>query len=258
MNGLRGATIERDPFPHVVIDGALDQDLYRELVATMPSDEQLLRGRELESNTTYRTSAEWLLREGPPPWRAFAKRYTSREFFAEVIALFGGELQRFADAKTSVRFAEPFADVALDCQLMWGSPVKRLSRPQPVHVDRECALFAGLLYFRRDDDDSKGGDLEVYRWCGDARSYDDARIVPDALVTRVKTIPYAANRLVLFPHSPDALHGVSLRSLTPHPRLHVNFLAETRDANRTLVQRLPASPSSRRASAEAPRIEGAR
>jgi hypothetical protein len=226
MNALRSATVEREPFPHVVIDHALDDALYRELVAAMPSDEELLRGRELESNMTYRTSAEWLLREAPSPWRAFAAQYTSREFFAEVVALFNDELLRFADAKTSIRYVEPFADVALDCQLMWGSPVKRLSRPHPVHVDRECALFAGLLYFRRDDDDSRGGDLELYRWRGDARAYDEGRIVPDALVQKVKTIPYAANRLVLFPHSPDALHGVSLRSLTPHPRLHVNFLGE--------------------------------
>jgi hypothetical protein len=226
MKGLLKASIERDPFPHVVIDHALDDDLYRELVATMPSDQELLRGRELESNMTYRTSAEWLLREGPPAWRAFAESHTSREFFAEVVELFRDELQKFANAQTSIRFVEPFADVALDCQLMWGSPVKRLSRPHPVHVDRECALFAGLLYFRRDDDDSRGGDLELYRWRGDARAYDEGRIVPDALVEKVKTIRYAANRLVLFPHSPDALHGVSLRSLTPHPRLHVNFLGE--------------------------------
>ena len=49
------------------------------------------------------------------------------------------------------------------------------------------------------------------------------------LMERMKTIPYAANRLVFFIHSPDALHGVSARSATPHPRLHVNFLAELRE-----------------------------
>jgi len=48
-------------------------------------------------------------------------------------------------------------------------------------------------------------------------------------VEKVKTIPYAANRLVFFIHSPVAVHGVSVRSVTPHPRLHVNFLAELRE-----------------------------
>jgi hypothetical protein len=220
------APIQREPFPHVVIDDALDASLYRELVATMPPDEALLRGRALENNTTYRTSAEWLLREAPRCWRELAEHYTSRAFFAEVLALFGEWLPGFHDARTGIRFAEPFEDVALDCQLMWGSPVTHLSRPHPVHLDRSRALFAGLLYFRRDDDDSRGGDLELYRWRGDVRSYDEQRIVPDSFVEKVKTIPYAANRLVMFPQSENALHAVSIRSVTKHPRLHVNFLAE--------------------------------
>lgn len=231
MNGrsisFPSSIVEREPFPHVVIDDALDAHLYRELVANMPSDGALLRGRPLQNNATYRTSAEWLLREAAPCWREFASYYTSRAFFREVLALFDGAFPReLAHAQTSIRFVEPNADVALDCQLMWGSPVQWRSRPHPVHLDRECALYAGLLYFRRVDDDSTGGDLELYRWRGDERTCDESRIVPDALVERVKTIPYAANRLVMFPHSPDALHAVSIRSVTPHPRLHVNFLAE--------------------------------
>jgi len=223
------AIVERDPFPHVVIDDALDAELYRELVANMPSDEALLRGRPLQNNTTYRTSAEWLLREAAPCWREFAAYYTSRAFFREVVAMFDLPAQ-LAHVQTSIRFVEPFADVALDCQLMWGSPVQWPSRPHPVHLDRECALYAGLLYFRRADDDSRGGDLELYRWRGDERAFDKSRIVPDSLVEKVKTIPYAANRLVMFAQSPDALHAVSIRSITPHPRLHVNFLAEKRAA----------------------------
>ena len=99
-------------------------------------------------------------------------------------------------------------------------------QPHRVHVDRQVALFAGLLYMRRPDDDSRGGDLELYRFRDRPRRFEPGRYVDDALVELVKTIPYEANRLVFFVHSPDALHGVSPRSVTPHPRLHVNFLAE--------------------------------
>ena len=33
-------------------------------------------------------------------------------------------------------------------------------------------------------------------------------------------------KLVFFIHSPHSLHGVTTRSVTSWPRLHVNFLAE--------------------------------
>jgi hypothetical protein len=45
-------------------------------------------------------------------------------------------------------------------------------------------------------------------------------------VERVKVVEYRKNTLVLFPHSPDSVHGVSLRSASAFPRRHVNFVGE--------------------------------
>jgi hypothetical protein len=241
LHRLTQADIEPHPFPHVVVEDALDPELYRELEAVMPSADAILRGRAVENNMPYRSSAEHILADAPPLWQEFTRLHTSAAFFAEVVALFGDtiralhpELEARAgkpleELRTNVRFVEPFADVALDCQLTYGSPVTQATRSHRVHVDRQVALYAGLLYFRRAGDDSEGGDLELYRFRGSERAYDDGRFVDDALVEKVKTIPYAANRLVFFIHSPNALHGVSVRSVTPHPRLHVNFIAELRE-----------------------------
>jgi hypothetical protein len=241
LHGLTPDRIDPDPFPHVVVDGALDPALYRELEAAIPPADALLFGRALENNTPYHYSAEHILAEASPRWREFARLHTSDIFFAEMVTLFGDTIRalhptlearagkRLAEMKSSIRFVEPFADVALDCQITYGSPVMRATRCHRVHVDRQVALYAGLLYFRRGDDDSSGGDLELYRFRGNARAYDEGRHVDDALVERVKTIPYAANRLAFFIHSPQSLHGVSVRSVTPHPRMHVNFLAEFRE-----------------------------
>jgi hypothetical protein len=241
LHGVTPDRINRDPFPHVVVDDALDPALYRELEAALPPAETLRRGRALENNTPYRYSAEHILAEAPPRWREFTEAHTSAAFFAEVVALFGETIRtlhpaletragkRLEEMKSSIRFVEPFADVALDCQIVYGSPVTEATRCHRVHVDRQVALYAGLLYFRDGDDRSSGGDLELYRFRGEARAYDEGRYVDDALVERVKTIPYAANRLAFFIHSPVALHGVSVRSVTPYPRMHVNFLAEFRE-----------------------------
>jgi hypothetical protein len=40
------------------------------------------------------------------------------------------------------------------------------------------------------------------------------------------TVPYAANRLVIFPQGLHALHGVSPRHPTPHTRRYVFITAE--------------------------------
>lgn len=241
LHGLTRADIEREPFPHVVVDGALEPELYRELAAAMPDAATLLAGRTLQNNTAYRYSAGQILAGAPPVWQELVRLHTSQEFFGQVAALFGDVIRELhpaleqrtgrplEDLRTNVRFAEPFADAALDCQITWGSPVTTPTRCVGVHVDRQVALYAGLLYFRLPEDDSTGGDLELYRFRGSERAYSDDRWVDEALVEKVKTIPYAANRMVFFIHSPVAVHAVSVRSATPHPRLHVNFLAELRE-----------------------------
>ncbi len=238
LHRVTGADIDPHPFPHVVVDDAVEPELYRRLAAAMPEPEMILRGRTAENNSPYRLSAQELLATSAHEvWQELTRLHTSREFFGDVVRVFGDTIRALhpglesragtLDAlRTSVRFAEPFADAALDCQITWGSPVDVPTRCHRVHVDRQVALYAGLLYMRQPEDDSRGGDLELYRFRARPRVFESGRYVDDALVERVKTIPYAANRLVFFIHSPDALHGVSARSTTPHPRLHVNFLAE--------------------------------
>ncbi len=241
LHGLTPAAIDHDPFPHVVVDGALEPDVYRALAAAIPPAEVLLRGRPLESNKPYRYEAEHILGNAPLVWQEFTRVHTSPQFFAEVTALFGDTVRalhpslearvgkRLEELRTNVRFAEPFADVALDSQISYGAPVSSPSRSIRAHVDRRVALYAGLLYFRLPGDDSSGGDLELYRFRGDTREFEEDRFVDDALLEKVKTVPYAANRAVFFIHSPNALHGVSVREVTPHPRLLVNMVAEFRE-----------------------------
>ncbi len=230
------ADIVREPFPHVVIDAALEPEVYAELVRTLPSVEVLLAGRPLENNINYHTPATALLTraEFAPVWRELAAVHTSPAFFAEVMSLFGDVIRELhphvaLDGSTGVRdrtSTEPPPPFALDCQIAWTSPVTVPSTSNRCHVDREVALYAGLLYMRPPHDRVPGGDLALYRFRGAERAYDDLRFVDERLVEPVKVVPYAANRLVFFIHSPVALHGVTPRQPTPLPRLHVNFLAE--------------------------------
>ncbi len=230
------ADLVREPFPHVVIDDALEPEVYAELVRTFPSDDVLIDGRPLENNTGYHTPARELLTraEFAPVWRELAAVHTSPAFFAEVVSLFGEVIRELhpqldLDAPTGVRdrgSTAPPPPFALDCQIAWTSPVTVPSTSNRCHVDREVALYAGLLYMRPPHDHVPGGDLALCRFRGAERAYDAMRFVDERLVQTVKVIPYAANRAVFFIHSPVALHAVTPRAVTPLPRLHVNFLAE--------------------------------
>lgn len=236
--------VERDPFPHLVIEDALDADLYGELAATFPDGDLLRDGRTVESNRYAHYHANQILADErvAPLWRRFVAYHTSSAFYAEVLALLGDAIRETHPSlrmpvETSIRFAgradspvrpEP-RDIMLECQFAWCEPATSVSSSAPCHLDREVSLFAGLLYFRQEGDDSQGGDLELYRFLDDARAWDEHSRVPPELVERVKTIPYRANTLVLFVNSARSLHGVSPRSVTPWPRLHVNFVGELRE-----------------------------
>lgn len=235
LHKVTRADVVLRPFPHVVVDGALEEDLYAQLTSAFPPSEAILDGRAVESNAPYRMPAARLLSDARVTecWKEFARYHTSTAFFREVMSIFGDAIRELnpslpslQEARTSIRGAEPFADVALDCQPCWGAPVTRASSSDPCHVDRPVTLFAGLLYCRLPGDETPGGDLELYRFRSWERRYDATRHVEASLIEPVRRIEYAANRLVFFLQSPHSLHGVTVRAVTPWPRLHVNFLAE--------------------------------
>src|ERR1051325_11247992 len=143
--------IARQPFPHVVGDGAAEE--YDRL--SFPDPDLIRDGRPLESNCTYRMPAARILSDPriSAEWKDFAQKHTSREFLAEVVGLFGDAIRelhpdlearlgcRLEDARTSIRGMEPPADLALDCQICWGSPGATPSRSGACHVDRQVALL---------------------------------------------------------------------------------------------------------------------
>src|SRR5262249_31279274 len=156
-----------EPFPHVVVDDAVEPELYARLAAAFPPAEVVVDGREVTNNAAYHLRTARLVADArvAPAWKAFARAHTSAEVFREVVEIFGDAIRalhpdlesrlgrRLEEARTSIREAEPFADLALDCQPTWGSPVLQRSRTHPVHIDRPVALYAGLLYCQLPEDD---------------------------------------------------------------------------------------------------------
>lgn len=239
--------INLQPFPHVVASPALDPDYYEELAACYPSVQRVAGLPPHMNNCLYLLPAKEVIADTSIPeiWRDFFRYHCSSNFLWEILQFWNefisGEYPRVEEQfgkpaqELTVGIRSPGkekadenrqADVMLDCQFGVNTPVTEPSSVRGPHTDRIYKLFAGLLYFRLDEDDSRGGDLDFYRFKAGKEVYVERPDVRMGLVERVLEIPYRKNTFVMWLNTPRSLHGVSQRSVTDHPRRYVNFMGE--------------------------------
>lgn len=264
LNEAARAEKHLDPFPYAVIRNALREDVFAALSATYPSIEMIAGTGALQNNTLYLKSAREVVNDPvyPALWREFFAYHCSRAFYLESLAFWREELQdthagvvrthgkAFDDFTCGMRHTgdrdnpeNRTSDIQLDCQFGVNSPVERVTSVRGPHVDTRYKLYAAILYFRSDGDDSGGGNLEFYRYRDPALRFRpgapiDAdfvnrcparalnRIEP-AYVEKVTTFTYEPNTLVMWLNTPQSIHGVSPRACTQWPRRYVNFLGES-------------------------------
>lgn len=264
LNKAAQAEKHLDPFPYAVIRNAVREELFAQLSAAYPRIETIAGPGALRNNTLYLKSAREVVDDAAYPelWRAFFAYHCSREFYLESLEFWREELRtthagvehthgkRFDDFSCGMRYPgdrdnpeNRTEDIQLDCQFGVNSPVTRVTSVRGPHVDTRYKLFAAILYFRADGDDSSGGELEFYRYRDPALRYRpgepiDARFVDNcparALnriepthVEKIRTFAYEPNTLVMWLNTPQSIHGVSPRACTRWPRRYVNFLGES-------------------------------
>jgi hypothetical protein len=245
LAGVTPAHIKREPFPHIVIPDAMDPALYDQLAGSFPPFSRIawsdLRDK-LPNNRRYLMMAKLIMEapDLPTCWKDFVGLHSSREFLAEVAALFEGEwhpdLLKTLDGDLTAHqtdrldlrlIAENRPRISQDARIEINTPVRDTpSSVRGPHLDTPNRLYSGLFYMRAPEDDSIGGDLVLYRWRDGPKGDVNAYILPPDSVEEVVHVPYRANQLVLFPQGISALHGVSARHPTPHMRRYVFITAE--------------------------------
>ena len=257
------SNIRTEPFPHLVVNGALPQDIFEELIESFPTDEEIAGSRPMSSNKLIMVGARQIGEQIKISdiWKEYADYHTSHAFFLDVIELWQDFIAEaypdieavlgkpLSDATTDRRHpgeaqnkANQNRDIQLDCQFGINCPVETPSSVRGPHIDSANKLFAGLLYFRHRDDDSTGGDLEMYRYRDPRLHYRPGAAVdresfiamsarklsriPPGDLEKVSSIPYQANTLVMWLNTPYALHGVSPRQPTSWSRRYTNLLGE--------------------------------
>lgn len=252
LSNASSSSLVLDPYPHLVIQNALDAEIFAQLAASFPPDELVVNGREVK-DTWYDYPACKVGRDQriTQAWRDFFAYHVSREFFLELASLFGDvirETHPHLESRMGKPLSEvivgmrpggkgdplaPGADVSMECQF-YTNFTRAPRAVRGPHVDRPSELFAALLYFRQDGDESTGGDLDIcqaidpglYPSVSSVLLNELPAEVSSSAVRTVKTAKYAANTLVLFINSPKSIHAVSGRSPTPLTRRHINFCCD--------------------------------
>jgi hypothetical protein len=247
LRRARAADVVVDPFPYIVIDDALPDEICDALIAQYPPLDALAVDAT-ENNSRWSVPAWHAQQNGriARVWQDLVAYHASHAFFDDFVRVFGDHVVRlyphvFPDIATlraqrlGVRERDSMenCDFLLDAQISGNTPVRDASSVKTIHIDSEHKLFTALLYLRSPDDDSVGGDLDVVRFRADLTAAErrqryDGMFVDDALTEHVTTVPYRRNTLFMFVNGLEALHGVTVRQPTQHLRLFLNLVGETR------------------------------
>ena len=243
LSGLTPADIRREPFPHIVARAPMAPETYAALSESFPPLSLIAwSGAQdrLRSNRRYELSAQAILDtpDLPDCWKEFVATHSAPALVDQVAELFqgfwpepllqqvGGDLRGHVTSRL-VRWSDRQRPIRQDARIEVNTPVLgSASSSRGAHLDTPNRLFSGLFYMRHPDDDSIGGDLQLFRWTADTPIPTDRYELPADSVEVAATIPYAANQLVLFPQNIRAIHGVSPRHPTPHVRRYVFITAE--------------------------------
>ncbi len=229
--------VESHPFPHVVIIDAISNHHADLLTSKFPINTFNLK----KNNYRYDISANDLANfpDISKDWKEFINFHCSKDFFLQLANLFKehlpfealqkGDINQF---KTGIRFADSPADndILLDAQISINTPVIQMGSVRKIHVDNTNKLFSGLFYLRQANDDSNGGNLQLFSWKRGISNKEKIKLYQEGVQKKYckleKEIKYQNNICILFLNSLDALHSVSPREETGHVRTFVNLVGE--------------------------------
>lgn len=240
LSHIKKSLIIPNPFPHIILENAMDDSLYNELINSLP-DWRLFTDQPDKSNVRLSITTNELLEHSHVSgvWKEFAKANCRQETLDRFIWAFEDDLKRYYpnrrwhNLKAGIRGTDSYdtCDVLMDSELAFNTPVQKPSKSvRTAHVDMPNQLVAGLWYMRKDEDASGGGDLELYRFRGRPLFHSRQFASPE-VVKKVKTVPYKKNLLILFFNSFHSLHGVTERSVTPHARNFVALVGDVAKSN---------------------------
>ena len=224
----------QDPCPYFCIHDALPQTLYDQLISEYPEAHMMQDGKTHFQARRYRQH-EFVPGTVSPLWQEFVDYHNSRDYKDRVLDLFEPALEKYypdfvpqwRQADVSKRHQSPgtaedaAGTIALEVQFVLNGQQDTTVRT--AHLDNSRELFAGLLYMRKPEDQSTGGDIQVFRKLRSSPEYTGIREVNPDHVAPSGTVPYRANTMILFLNTHDTIHGVTPRIGATCVRRYINI-----------------------------------
>lgn len=221
--------VESEPYPHILIEGALPEQYHNELRDTLPDavlDKQ--EARDHHGKLTYHVKQ--MIDDGWPIsniWREFIQYHSSKEFAEKVFNAFDPWASKLPITPKNVTLqdrsdpASPAGNCFTDFSMVKHPPENKVSNRTP-HLDNEKEIYAGLWYVKMPNDHSTGGGFNIHKAkdlnINRKREFENPGEI-------VKTCPYESNNFVMFWNSKQAQHSVEPRQGAEHPRWSFNIIA---------------------------------
>lgn len=221
FNTLAKATpdmVVAHPFPHIVINDALPWDLYQHLDRTFPLADMTKDG---DTSFTARRYINVFWKNVDSVWQQFHEYHCTTEFKNNILNL-------FKDHISEEKYQKYYFEDGLQKEEIksWTTfTVNGLSemRVQTPHVDDAGNFYVGLFYMRDSEDQSTGGDFEIYRSLVEDLEFGEYRKPRQDQITVNKIVPYQANTQVWMLTGPRSIHGASSRENAKLFRKYVNI-----------------------------------
>lgn len=249
LDHLPDKAIQTKPYIYAAWSPALPLSFYDEVMMAYPTVKQVVGGREWLQNARYDIDAVKLLRRRDieQVMKDFITAHVSQDFWLQIVDRLGALIlkqhphiedqvgKKLKDFTVGVRNAkrredEEPPDVELDAKPGYNTPVEQASSVRGQHVDNPREVFAALMYCRLPLDHSVGGDFVIDKMLGHSEEWKwhgKAELYPEHFENHAE-VPYGQNVACFFINSLEAVHHVTERKITRHPRRLMNFIAEVR------------------------------
>jgi hypothetical protein len=204
-----------DPCPYFCIRDALPWNIYNRLEDEYP-EAHMMQDKKTQFQARRYRQHEFVEGTVSLLWQDFATYHTSQEYKDRVLDLFEPALEKYYSEFAVELHRAPVtprhsgkAGIQMEMQFVLNGMQEETVRT--VHLDNSRELFAGLLYMRKPEDTSTGGDIQIFRSKMSNPEFTGIREVNPDHVEWSGTVPYQANTMILFLNTVDTLHGVTPR-----------------------------------------------
>ena len=264
LRNVKSSDVFLNPYPHLIVKNCLPTEVYQELANTYPDYREIMRVKSIDRKAfNLRVDLNQVdifsgkVHNVSKIWKEFVKYHSSQAFYNEVVGVFGDALNSytkhhlrwlgkpFEQCKTGLRrvkgrsFTGTGCDFQLEVNVGVNTPTRGGTSTRGEHLDQYRELYAALLYFRENTDNSTGGALEILeckklmcRVLSKTKQEllrqkvgGEVMFNPDDFNSVMK-VEYEPNTLIFFLNGPISYHRVTMRSKSMFPRRLVNIIAD--------------------------------